>query len=619
MRDSAPRRDTTQSASGSVSSRADDFAAIAGDVAALLTRAEKARGPAARRYALAVLETGLAWSDPGTLDERARARARALGVPDAVLATTERSAPLHAVRIPLVDASSGRALVRTFFASFDAAPTATPHDGGSAHALRDAFELARRHARDPRVRPIRWVAAQPRALERIEIAGDSLGAGALVSAYALLTGAKVRPALAVTGAVRGERVGEVASVEAKIAAARAAGVRRIIVPRGHKATRRGALEIVPVGTIEELLGAAIEPGGGLDARALVTEALEQARRGWRGFRWPEARELLERAFASVPEGELDTRIELLARLGAAERHAGSLGRSEALLEHACTLAEGDEALASVPDDVRSRAYQQRAMTALRLAHTSAARRLAWTGLKTAIRARSRREHIKALGVVGLVEEARGALDAAVTALEKALVLDQRQSPGELARSRAYLAAALARAGREAEARRQYEAALAEATERRSRSDEAWVRTAYGGGLVAIERWAEAREVLDSPIIADAIARDPQPGLGARRHLGRALLRAERSSDRARGLGLLEGAMDAHGPMLEPSLLRVAALSVLHAALAQDGPLPTRASAGALRAFTEGPLGDAAASVLETTGQGHRARLARFVARAERVA
>jgi tetratricopeptide (TPR) repeat protein len=595
-----------------------DFRVLAGDLLGLSRHVERAEGVAARRYALSLLETALAWADPGTVDPGMRARASSLGVADAAVAATHRTPPLHAVRIPLVDAGSGRGLVRTFFASFDAAPPNA--DASTEHALSDAFEAARSRAGDPRVRAIRFVAAQPRALDRIRIEGESIGAGAFVSASALLGGLRARPSVAVTGALRGDRIVAVSQLDAKIVAAQAAGLQRIVVPGAGRSSRRGRLEIVPVATLDALLAATLEPDPeARNVAALVAEARRLVGSGWRGFRWPEARELLERAIVTLPDGELDTRVDLLAHLGAAERHAGSLARSESLLRFACAVADSAEGRQAVPDELRSRALLQSAMTALRLAELRRARREARRAMQAAVRSRSRRAQIKALGVIGLVEEARGAIDDAVAALEQALALGARQTPGDLARSRSYLAAVLAAGGHLRRARTEYRTALEETLQRGSRSEEAWVRTAFGRGLVAAGRHREAREVLDVPVIVDAIARDPLPGLSARCFLGAALASEGRGAERERGLALLDGALDAHGPDLEPTLARLAALCLLHAALLRDDALPTATTLAALARFGEGRLGREAARLRHVHSAALRPALARFVAQAQRVA
>ncbi len=573
------------------------FPILAGDVAGLLRRAQAARGIAAQRFAVDRLEQALAWADPGVVDAALRARALSLGVSPDVVESTERTAPLHAVRIPLVDTSEDppRALLRTFFASFDAAPSATPRlEDDTDHALREAFERARSEASDPRVRPIRWVAAQPRALEAITVAGESLAAGALVSAYALLTGRAVRPGVVVTGTLRGGKLGAVGHLDLKVQAAESAGAKVILVPKGEPfGGRRGALEVRAVGSITELLEAALERSAEeLDVEGLVRQAKEQASRGWRGFRWPEALELLERATLAVPDGDLDTRVDLLARLGAAERHAGSLSRSDALLARASALAASKEGLTAVTDLSRSQAHRQRAMTLLRLCQLGPAAREAERGLRTARRARSRREQVKALGVVGLVARGVGDESAAIAAFREALALDLLQSPHHVARSRAYLLESLARNGALAEARAEFDAALAETTARGSRSDEAWVRTAYGAGLIRGRRPADALGALDVPVVHDAILRDPMPGLSARRHLGTALLSAGSNAfQRERGRAFLLGALDGHGRTLEPGLRQLAALALLVGCLEGQGTEDTLHLA--LRSFVEGPLAEEA--------------------------
>lgn len=533
------------------------FAILAGDLASLLAEVERAEGIASRRYALTVLEDGLRLADPGTVDDALRERASHLGVSDDVLSLTKRTAPLHAVRIPLVDVQSKQALVRTFFASFDAAQSdRSTHATETDQALREAFDLARKLAGDPRVRPIRWVAAQPRVLAKMVIEGESLAAGAFVSAYALITGRAVRPNLAITGTLTGTSVGPVGHLALKQRAAEASGSAVLVAPAGEASGMRG---VTSVASIDTLLSTCLVPDPiAVEVHTVIEAARAQVQGGWRGFRWPEALELLERAVHVVPEGDVDTKVELLARLGAAERHAGSLHRSDALLTEAVRIARGPIGRREVTDATRALAERNHAMTALQRGRLAQAERDAARAVVTAQRGRSLREELKGLSVVGLVAKGRGDDRASVAAFEAALKIDLALDPQRAVRSRAYLAEALARSKRYARAREVYRDALADAERSGSLPDEAWVRTSYGNGLLTRRRWEEALEVLDHPVVHDAIVRAPLPGLRARRLLGTALL--EHRTERARGIQLLLGAVPALS--MEPGIRRHAALCVL---------------------------------------------------------
>lgn len=595
------------------------FHVLASEIEPLLAHASRARGAAARRWAIDLLEHGLSLADPGTVDDAQRSRALVLGADRELVASTARSAPMHAVRVPLYDAASDRALVRTFFASFDAAPATGPAlVRASETAVHEAFELARHLAADPRVRAIRWVAAQPRALEHVEVTGDSLGAGALVSAMALLTGRSVRPGIAVTGALRGETLTAVGSMAPKLTAVRRAGLRVLLAPPPAPVRRTGRTSLQLVRTIDELLRAALDGSHEVrDVEALVREARDQVSRGWRGFRWPEALELLERAIAMVPEGDTETRVELLARLGAAERHAGSLRRSQSVLDLSEKVAASAAGRAGVTDATRSLVHQQQAMTLLRCGELGSAARAARAAWRAAARARSRREQVKALGVTGWVAQGRGDDDAASKAFAQALVLDRMVRPHHAARSLAYLLESEARGGRLALARRHFALALTEVQLRASRSDEAWVRAAFGAGLTAAGKHRDALEVLDVPVVHDAMARDPLPGLRARRHLGEALLVAGDASQRERGQSLLLSAVSAHGRILEPGLRQYAGLCLLVAV--QRGAGEDRALATGLACFTEGALADAAEAIARRPpGRARSAALSRLIARLDRL-
>lgn len=544
-----------------------------------LARTE-AGGAASRRVALEEV-TGLLFRlDPSDVAPALVARAAAAGAPrDALEAGTSR--PPHAVLAPLVVQGKGAAFVRTFYVSLD--PGGASHDAprlelDAEASIEAALVEARRLAASPPSGRFRLVAARPASLLNASVRGASLSAAALVSAYALWAGRSALPDVVVTGRVEGSRVVSVGAIAPKVRAARAAHAHAIVVPARDRdeAVRaaRGALVVHAVSTTASLLSHALSTSGSpADLDDLVERALAAARHGWRGYRWAEARELLERALALVPEGALDRRVDLYARYGAAERHLGALERSARILREAEAILERPAARRIVPHDARSRAYQQLAMTDLRLARFTSATACARRAVRAAVRAASGRETVKALGCAGLVARARGRNLEAVRAFEAALELGLTVAPEDAARSRAYLVEALAATGDLGRAEREHRLALAEAMREGSPSKEAWVRTAWGGALVAAGRPEAAERVLDVPAVRDAIARTPLPGLVARRHLGRALLGRRRTQERA--LELLLTATE-HAEVLEPGALFLADLNAWIAIAARarhGGALP----------------------------------------------
>jgi tetratricopeptide (TPR) repeat protein len=195
-------------------------------------------------------------------------------------------------------------------------------------------------------------------------------------------------------------------------------------------------------------------------------------------------------------------------------------------------------------------------------HLAEATRAAQRAVKIARRARLRGELLKSLGTQGLVLIARGREEAALAPLEEALALTLERTPRDAARSRAYLVEALGHLGRMEPARAHAEAALAECADdgERGRAKEAWVRTSLGAAFAFAEGWSDTRAALDHPTVHEAIARDPLPGLLARRWLGLALCR---SGETARGTSLLTTGAFAYGDALEPSLRFAADVNTLH--------------------------------------------------------
>jgi hypothetical protein len=169
-----------------VDAEAIESALRAGDVGALVGRAEQASGLAARRYAIEVVARALMLADPGSVGPDLRQRARALGLEQEAQLASEVVAPPHGVRVPLVDRGRGTAFVRMLWVEIDPTgiPVERPALGPEARAavveaLRQAAEQVPPAQDGERVR---LVAARPAAMEGVAIEGASLGAAALVSA-----------------------------------------------------------------------------------------------------------------------------------------------------------------------------------------------------------------------------------------------------------------------------------------------------------------------------------------------------------------------------------------------------------------------------------------------------
>ena len=536
----------------------------AGDVGALVGWAEQASGLASRRYAIEVVARALMLADPGSVGPDLRQRARALGLEQEARFASEVVAPPHGVRVPLVDRGRGTAFVRMLWVEIDPTgiPVERPALGPEARAavveaLRQAAEQVPPAQDGERVR---LVAARPAAMEGVAIDGASLGAAALVSAVALWSDRAVRPDVAITGAVVGGNIARVGGVRDKAAAAVAAGCRAIIVPASQVDEVDG-LEAIGVATVGQLLEVALVAAGAPSLPEGDVDAARAAfRKAWRGYHWPALAEQLTRTAARLPAERPDLAVEVLARLGASRRHLGDPEGSLRVLDAAARMVAADRD--GVPDGPLVLLAQQRAMTALKLFQFSDASAAAGRAVAIARRARLRGELAKALGCAGLVALARGRHDEARDAFERALEITLRHAPHETSRGRMYLIEALGRLGDEAGARAHAEAAMLE-VERTAvsgrRSKESWVRTGWGGALVALGRPEEAAEVLDVPSVHESLCDEPLPGLLARRHLGVAWTRSGRIDE---GLQLLADSPLAHGRTLEASLRARAHAGVL---------------------------------------------------------
>lgn len=552
-----------------------EVAIRAGHLEPLLVAAEAAHGIAAKRYAIDLLSRAFASADPGGVRPSERARARALGVEEAIVALSEVEPPPHAVRIPLLDSHRQQAFLRVAFVEFDPVG-ALPSQLGlapSAHdAVADALALAARVAEPPRHRDrFRLAFARPKALRGVMLEGDSLAAAALVSAVSLWSDRAVRPRIAITGALEGGALRGVGGVSAKVRAAAEAGMDAIIVPLDNDAEARavGGVKIISVRTVSELLEQSLSAERvRLNPEHAMRDARSAFSEGWRGYLWPSIGDRLSRLAGALPEGRPDLQIEALARFAAARRHLGDPEGSLRVLEAARAILTDDAMRAAVPDVPLTLLAQQRAMTELKLFHFAEAMKAAKQAIVIARRARLRGEWIKALGCAGLVAMGQGHWERARGLFGEALAMTLAHAPSSAARSRVYLLDALGRLGREREARAEWSMAMreVEAGDARARREkEAWVRTGWGGALVCMGHYEEAIDVLDQEAVHDAIAESPLPGLLARRQLGVALFHAGGSA-RERGLRLLANSPIAHGHALEPALSSMGHVNVLIEAL-----------------------------------------------------
>ncbi|MEZ4335881.1 MAG: S16 family serine protease [Sandaracinaceae bacterium] len=558
-----------------------EWAVVAGRVDLLLAQARDARGIAARRFALDALARGLLLADPGTVDDATREAAIALRVDPSTVATSTAERQPHAVAVPLVDrAAAERSFVRQVHVVFDPVALqvdADPLEPSARRAIAAAIRGAAADAPPPSDPALhRLVAARPRALAGVRIDGPSLGAAAYASAVSLWSGRRVRPNVVVTGAVEGDAVLSVGEIPAKVRAALAHGASTLVVPAADAAVARAeakgtALSIVAVADRRALREAVLAPSAGPRRKPEheVAEARREFGNGWRGYRWPAIHASLSRVSGTLPAARVDLRVEILCRLAAAQRHLGDPAGSLAILEEAQQIVQSPEGRVAVPDEPIAYLLQQSAMTEKQLCRFAEARRDAHEAVEVARRARMRGVLIKALGVEGLVALAEGDPDAAIASFDESLEVTLAHDPHETARTRAYLIEAHGAAGHLDEAREQLGAAMeeldAKGENESRRASESWVRTSWGGALLALGRAEEAVAALDHPSVRVSLEDEPLPGLTARRWLGLALARAGRPEQ---GFEVLAASPIVHGRALEPHLSFLAHLNVLFEARAR---------------------------------------------------
>ncbi len=558
-----------------------ELAIAAGRIDVLIERVREAPTIAGRRFALDALARGLLSADPGTVDRPTRDAALALNVDPSTVGAAAAAGQPHAVSVPLVARGHGISFVRQVLVVFD--PVGLLTDDGllepdARASITDAIGSAARAAPPPSDASLhRLTAARPEALKSARVDGPSLACATYASAISLWTGQPIRAGIVVTGALRGDAVVSVGSIEAKVRAAHAHGAARLIVPSADLALATDAarahgtsVAIEGVADVRELRRAVLSPGG---RRASPERQVEDARRlfstGWRGYRWPAIQASLSRLTGTLPHERVDLRVDVLCRLAAAQRHLGDPLGSLRLLEEAHTIVASDLGQIGVPDRELVRLLQQTAMTSTQLGHFEDAQRAARESAEVARRARLRGLLIKALGVVGLTAQAAGQVGAAVAAFEESLRVALSYDPDRTARTHAYLIGAHGAAGNFESAARYFDAAMREIEADLGddrRFDESWVRTSWGGALHALGRPADAVRVLDSPCVHASLEDEPLPGLLARRWLGLALI--EDPGRRTQGFEVLAASPLVHGRALEPHLRFRAHLNVLFEAAAR---------------------------------------------------
>jgi len=560
-----------------------ELAIAAGRIDVLIERVRSAGSIARRRFALDALARGLLLADPGTVDEGTREAALALNVDPTSVSSASAPGQPHAVSVPLVEKQRGVSFVRQVHVVFDPVGWLADDgflEAGARRSIAEAIGSAARVAPPPSKASLhRLSAARPGALTHARVDGPSLACAAYASAVSLWSGRPIRDSVVVTGALSGDAVVSVGSIEAKVTAAAAHGAVRMVVPSADLSVAREAaraLDDAPhiegVANVVELLRAVMTPAEARRRRspeAEVRDAESLFATGWRGYRWPAIHAALSRLGGTLPHERVDLRVGVLSRLAAAQRHLGDPLGSLRLLEEVHGIVASELGQLGVPDAQLVRLLQQTAMTSIHLCHFDDAERAARESVAVARSARLRGQLIKALGVLGLVALAADEVHTAVDAFEESLEVALGYDPHRTARTRAYLIEAHGAAGHFEPARTHFAAAMAEVEADEGegrRSNESWVRTSWAGALHALGRPSEVPDALDVPCVLGSLEEEPLPGLLARRWLGLALV--DNAHRRAHGFEVLAASPLVHGRALEPHLLFRAHLNVLFEAQAR---------------------------------------------------
>lgn len=585
----------------------------AGRVTEVLGELEAAHGVGPRRYLMDVLRRVVAQADPGSVSDDVLRRLEQVGLATAELAPLTGEVPEHAVHVPLVTVGDGEGFCRLMIASYDPSGTRMQrerYDAAARAAVADGFFAAAHALGRVQLGVYTFLPYRPGVLGQVHVSGASLGAAAAVSAASVWSGRAVRAGTAVTGRIAGERVAPVGGMHAKVAAlVGRRELRRLVVPSEDHAVAAALaeehdleLEVNGVATVHELLEAALEPEARLerDPEKAVAEAQAAYGRGWQGWQWPALLERLSRLAAQVPSRRPDLQVRVFTMLGSVHRNLGDPAESLEMLEEALALVDTEEAQLAVPDEARTFLYRHLGVTLRLLCRFDEALEVARKAEDYARRGRLRGGLAYALGTRGLVHLSRGELDEAIACQEGALHHLLRHDPTYAVRTAANLVEALGRAGRTEQARARYleGQALAERTvdPARRRTDDQWLRTRLAGALRRPADAAEVRSVLAVPSVQDAIARQPLPGLLARRWLGLAEIDLGR---RETGYARLAQSPTAHPKAREPHVRFLAQLNVLYEgrARAAHGEIDSDAVQRMRLALTHLPQTPAAAAFL----------------------
>jgi len=506
-----------------------------------------------------------------------RERLRAARVREDDLAALDAEIPPQAVHVPFVNVRDGSAFVRLLHFADDprgARADAVGFEAGARVAVEDGLQHALARIGHPKASGYAFVPLRVGVLGRADVHGDSLGAGAYVSARARFDRRAVLAGTVVTGSILHGRVTSVGGMEAKVRALRdRPDLLRFVVPAED---HRVALTIAgDLGVTQEILAAATfddldrlclepEPRPLEQPEAAVDAAKAAIDRGWQEWRWPSLRDRMDRLVDELPSDALELRVRAMTMLGVAHRNAGEPDDAAAVLEEAAALLELRDAQWGVSDRWRSYLHRHRAMTALQLGWLDEAQRAGERARETAERARHRDGFSVALGVLGHVALARGDAAEAVRLHRASVEQIDPGSPERVPRPLSHLIEALGAQGELDEARRVYHDVQARmhalGPTPRVENEREWVGQAMLSAYVRAGAYEEALTLGRDPAVVRALREVPMPGLRIRRWLGLAEVQA---GDRARGYRLLGDSPQAYRVRLGARNGFTAAVNVLH--------------------------------------------------------
>lgn len=557
-----------------------EAAVFAGRVSELLPLLEAAASPRQKRWLFDRLDRAIRLADPGSVPVALLVRLAAQGVHPEALEQLSAPIPPQAVHVPFVGRHDGRGFCRLMHTVFD--PDVSQLErvevGRSARkAMDEGLEQARLRLQKVVGRGYAFVPVKRGSLDDARIEGDSLGAGAYVSALARLTRRPLLEGTAVTGSISEGRVRAVGGMKAKLEALHGrSDIRRFVVPEADHSV---ALALAAdVGVEHEILAAASlddlerlclekEPTPLDDPEETVDALKVEVDHGWQHWQWPHLGERIARLAEWLPRDAYELRVRSLTMLGAVYRNGGDPDRSASVLEEATALLAHQDARWLVGDRWRSYLHRHRAMTATHLGRLHDASEAAQRSIDAAERARYRPGYSIGHGVLGLVMLAGGDAEKAVTLHERAIETLDPATPERFPRAASYLLDALGRTGNLDRARGVH----AEIEERlstledssRTRTSRAWAATSMLSALVRSGEYEEACSLGRDPEVRRSIREAPLPGLHARRWVGIAEAHA---GDRAAGYALLGDSPVAYDLELGPRNRVYAAVNVLREAV-----------------------------------------------------